>query len=162
MAQMQKPFRMAMTLGLAAAIGALPAPFLSSSANAQSGVLPSDPQDFQCFVLLQQRRKAFVESPTLDPVRRAEFVNNLTIISAFYAGRISHYSSAEMVASFDSAIQEVAAASPQQRDGFANICANFYFRVMNVLSATLENTQPEGLPQAPPPPSPETGGVPQR
>lgn len=130
----------------------------SAPAHAQrGGVLPSDPQDFQCFVLLQERRAAFIASPTMDPTQKAEFVNNLTIISAFYAGRMSHYSSAEMVANFASANREVANATPQQRDAFANICANFYFQVMNVLVSTNQSTQ-----QPPAPPSPGIGSTPQR
>ena len=123
----------AMALGLAGMT--VPA---SAAVAQQAQVLPSDPQDFQCFVLLQQRRDAFIANQQITPEQRAEFVNNLTIISAFYAGRISHYSSAEAVSQFQSATAEVNAATPEQRDAFANICANFYLAVMNVLTATRQ------------------------
>jgi len=129
------PFWLAATgMGLAS----VPAPSFAQG----SGVLPADSQDFQCFVLLQQRRSAFVANPQLDAVRKAELVNNLTIISAFYAGRISHYSSGEAVGSFAAATAEVNAATPQQRDGFANICTDFYLRVMDVLIASGQPPAP--------------------
>lgn len=120
----------AMVLGSAGL--SVPTPAMSQAA----GVLPSNPEDFQCFVLLQQRRDAFAQGAQLDPVQRAEFINNLTIISAFYAGRISHYSAAEAVVQFQSATEQVNGASAQQRDAFANNCANFYVSVMNVLMQT--------------------------
>ena len=120
-------------MGLAGTV--LPVPAL---AQQQARVLPSDPQDFQCFVLMQQRRDAFIANQQLSVEQRTEFVNNLTIISAFYAGRISHYSSAEAVNQFQSATLEVNAATPEQRDAFANVCANFYLSVMNVLTATRQ------------------------
>lgn len=111
----------------------------------QAQVLPSDPQDFQCFVLLQQRREAFLANQQIPVEQRAEFVDNLTIISAFYAGRISHYSAAEAVGQFQSAVTEVNAATPEQRDAFANICSNFYVSVVNVLNTTRQQvgTQPQ-------------------
>ncbi len=101
-------------------------------------MLPADPQDFQCFVLLQQRRTAFLANQQITPEQRAEVVNNLTIISAYYAGRISHYSTAEAVPQYRSANAAVAAATPEQQDEFANICANAYLNVMNVLANTGE------------------------
>jgi len=127
-------FTTAIGLGLAS----VPAPSLAQ----QSGILPSDPQDFQCFVLLQQRRAVFLANQQLPVDQKAGFVNNLTIISAFYAGRISHYSSTEAVSSFAAANTEVNAASPEQRDAFANICANFYFRVMDLLVTSSQQTSP--------------------
>ncbi|QZH74856.1 MAG: hypothetical protein JY451_14590 [Erythrobacter sp.] len=137
-------------LALFAALGtglagiAAPVPFLSATAQAQQapppaqGVLPADPQDFQCFVMLQQRRNTFLANQQMDAAARAEVVNNLTIISAYYAGRISHYSSAEAIAQYRSANAAVAAATPEQQDEFANVCANFYLTVMNVLATTGE------------------------
>lgn len=122
----------AMGLGLAGM--SVPAPALAQ----QGAVLPADPQDFQCFVLLQQRRAAFMTNQQMPIEQRAQFVDNLTIISAFYAGRISHYSSAEAVPQFRSATAEIASATPEQRDAFANVCANFYVSVMNVLTTTGE------------------------
>ncbi len=124
-----------LTIWLAATgmgLASVPAPSFAQA----SGVLPADPQDFQCFVLLQQRREAFIATPQLDVTRKAELVNNLTIISAFYAGRMSHYSSGEAIASFTAATAEVNGATTQQRDGFANICTDFYLRVMDVLIAS--------------------------
>lgn len=120
-------------------------------------MLPADPQDFQCFVLLQQRRAAVLANPQLETVRKAELVNNLTIISAFYAGRISHYSSGEAVGSFASATTEVTGATPQQRDAFANICTDFYLRVMDVLVASGQPALP-APPLAPAPPTDGTSG----
>jgi hypothetical protein len=129
-----------LTLWLAATgmgLAFVPAPSFAQASGVQgSGVLAADPQDFQCFVLLQQRREAFIASPQLDITRKAELVNNLTIISAFYAGRMSHYSSGEAIASFTAAATEVNGATPQQRDAFANICTDFYLRVMDVLIAS--------------------------
>ena len=124
-----------MALGLAGMT--VPAP---AALAQQAQPIPSDPQDFQCFVLLQQRREAFIANQQITAQQRAEFVNNLTIISAFYAGRLSHYSSAEAVTQFQSATLEVNAATPEQRDAFANVCANFYLSVMNVLTATRQQT----------------------
>ena len=124
-----------LTIWLAATgmgLASVPAPSFAQA----SGVLPADPQDFQCFVLLQQRREAFIANPQIDVARKAELVNNLTIISAFYAGRMSHYSSGEAIASFTAAAAEVNGATTQQRDGFANICTDFYLRVMDVLIAS--------------------------
>ena len=121
-----------MSLGLAGL--SVPAPALAQ----QGGVLPADPQDFQCFVLLQQRRAAFMANEQLPVEQRAQFVDNLTIVSAFYAGRISHYSAGEAVAQFRNASAEIAAASPAQRDAFANVCTNFYVSVVNVLATTAE------------------------
>ena|GEM_PF-1538345 len=140
-------------LGLAS----VPAPSFAQGATIQStgaqgsGVLPADPQDFQCFVLLQQRRAAFIATPQLDAVRKAELVNNLTIISAFYAGRISHYSSGDAVGNFTAATTEVTGATPAQRDAFANICTDFYLRVIDVLIAS-------GPPAAPAPPLDSSAG----
>ena len=126
-------------LGLAS----VPAPsFAQPTAVQGSGFLPADPQDFQCFVLLQQRRAAFIANPQLDAVRKAELVNNLTIISAFYAGRISHYSSGEAVGNFASATTEVTDATAAQRDAFANTCTDFYLRVMDVLIASAPPAAP--------------------
>jgi len=129
-------------LGLAS----VPAPGLAQG----SGVLPADPQDFQCFVLLQQRRSAIIANPQLDAERKGELVNNLTIISAFYAGRISHYPSTDAGGNFAAATSEVNGASAEQRDGFANICANFYLQVMDVLIAGGGQPAPAALPAAPP------------
>ncbi|MCB2065065.1 MAG: hypothetical protein KDE15_00325 [Erythrobacter sp.] len=138
----------ALGLGLAS----VPAPVLAQ----QGGVLPSDPQDFQCFVLMQQRRALLTADRTLPPAQRADILNNLTIIAAFYAGRISHYSSAEAVFQFQSASAAVRGASPAQLDTFANTCANFYISVMQILTDTEQqaNTQQQvpqtGIPQQQP------------
>ena len=123
-------------LGLAGISLSALAPAPAQAQDAQ--VLPSDPQDFQCFVLLQQRREAFIANRQLPTEQRAEFINNLTIISAFYAGRISHYPAGEAVSQFQSAVAQVNAATPEQRDAFANICSNFYVSVLNVLTTTRQ------------------------
>ena len=115
----------------------------SSPASAQQArVLPSDPQDFQCFTLMQDRRDAFLANRSLDEARRAEFVNNLTIISGFYAGRLSHYSAADAQTQFQSARSELDAATPQQRDAFANICTDFYLSVMTALTSQRQPDVP--------------------
>ena len=103
-------------------------------------MLPSDPQDFQCFVLLQQRRAQLANGSQMRPEQRAEIINNLTIISAFYAGRLSHYSSDEAVAQFREAAGLIAGSDRQQLDRFANTCANFYLSVMEVLGNTNMQT----------------------
>ncbi|RJY08518.1 hypothetical protein D6201_03320 [Aurantiacibacter aquimixticola] len=128
---------MAAATALASGLASIAAPAPIAAAQ-QTRILPADPQDFQCYVLLQQRRSAFLANATLPTEQRAEFVNNLTIISAFYAGRISHYSSAEAVSQFQSARTELDAASAEQRDAFANVCTSFYVSVANLLSATSE------------------------
>ena len=117
---------------------ALPAPALAQN----TGVLPADPQDFQCFVLLQQRRGSYVANQQMDAAERAEVVNNLTIISAYFAGRISHYSSADAVAQFQTARAQIDGATPEQRDAFAGRCANFYLAVMNVLTTSGQQNAP--------------------
>ncbi len=130
----------AMSMGLAAA----PAPTL---AQAGQGVLPSNPQDFQCFVLMQQRRTLLTADTSLPAAQRVDILNNLTIIAAFYAGRISHYSSAEAVSQFQSANAALRGASPAQLDNFANTCANFYLSVMQILANT--DAQANTVQQAP-------------
>lgn len=139
----------ALGMGLAGVTTLAPAPALAQ----QSGVLPSDPQDFQCFVLMQQRRTLLTADRTLQPAQRADILNNLTIIAAFYAGRISHYSSAEAVFQFQSANAAIRGASPVQLDTFANTCANFYISVMQLLTDTdaQANTQQQ-VPQTGIPP----------
>ncbi|RPF70322.1 hypothetical protein [Aurantiacibacter spongiae] len=125
-------------LGLAIA----PAPALAQQqAQPRSAVLPSNPQDFQCFALMQQRRAAYIANPQAAPANRAELINNLTIISAFYAGRLTHYPAADAAAQFASARSELAAATPQQRDAFAGVCTQFYLTVMDAL------INPDGQPQ---------------
>lgn len=123
----------ALGLGLTAVSAPIPA-----LAQVSQGVLPSNPQDFQCFVLMQQRRGLLSVNTTLPAQQRVDIMNNLTIISAFYAGRISHYSSADAVFQFQSAQAALGGASPAQLDEFANTCANFYLSVMNVLDSTAQ------------------------
>ena len=132
------------SLGLAGVSTLAPAPALAQ----QQGVLPSNPQDFQCFVLMQQRRSQLATTATLPPEQRVDIMNNLTIISAFYAGRLSHYSSAEAVAQFRMAAGLIANSNRQQLDNFANTCANFYLSVMEVLGNT--NLQANAPQQTPP------------
>ena len=125
-----------------------------ASAPASAQVLPADPQDFQCYTLMQDRRAALLQNRTLPPTQRADIYNNLTIISAFYAGRISHYSSAEAVGQFQSARAELDGATPEQRDAFANICANFYVSVTDLLGSTMQSvTQVRTTPQTAVPPA---------
>ncbi|WP_338244989.1 hypothetical protein [Aurantiacibacter hainanensis] len=138
---------LALAAGLAGGISLAPAPALAQSAR----VLPSDPQDFQCFVLMQQRRGQLANAASMTPEQRSEILNNLTIISAFYAGRLSHYSSAEAVAQFRQAAGLIASSNRQQLDRFANTCANFYLSVMEVLGNT--NLQANAPQQA----APQTG-----
>ncbi|WAT18403.1 hypothetical protein OZN62_02150 [Aurantiacibacter sp. MUD11] len=139
----------ALSMGLAGVSTLAPAP----AAAQQAGVLPSDPQDFQCFVLMQQRRSLLMANTTLPAAQRVDILNNLTIISAFYAGRISHYSSADAVAQFRSAQQAINGASPAQLDEFANVCANFYLSVMQILdntsrqANTVQQVPQTGIPQ---------------
>lgn len=138
-----------LALGAGLAISPVPAP---TPAHAQQGqVLAADPQDFQCFVLMQRRRAELSATSTMAPDQRVDILNNLTIISAFYAGRLSHYSSAEAVAQFRLASSLIANSNRLQLDNFANTCANFYLSVMEVLATT--NTQAN----APQQPAPQTG-----
>ncbi len=138
-------------LALGAGLATVPAPALAQDA----GVLPADPQDFQCFVLMQQRRTELSNLTSMPADQRVDILNNLTIISAFYAGRLSHYSSAEAVSQFRSAVGLIANSNRQQLDSFASTCANFYLNVMEVLGNT--NAQ-ANMPQQP---APQTG-VPQQ
>lgn len=141
----------ALGMGLAGVSTLAPAPALAQ----QGGVLPSDPQDFQCFVLMQQRRTLLTADRTLPAQQRVDILNNLTIIAAFYAGRISHYSSAEAVAQFQSANAAIHGASPAQLDTFANTCANFYISVMQILTDTdVQANTPQQVPQTGIPPQP--------
>ncbi len=132
-------------LALGAGLATVPAPALAQN----NQVLASNPQDFQCFVLMQQRRAQVAGAANLTPEQRVDILNNLTIISAFYAGRLSHYSSEEAVTQFRSAASLIANANRQQRDNFANTCANFYLSVMEVLGNT--NAQANAPQQATPP-----------
>ena len=138
---------LAFGLGLAGATSLGPAPALAQDGR----VLPGDSQDFQCFVLMQQRRTQLATVASMPAEQRVDILNNLTIISAFYAGRLSHYSSAEAVAQFRAAAGLIADANAQQRDAFANTCASFYLSVMEVLGNT--NAQAN----APQQPAPQTG-----
>ncbi len=140
-----------LALGAGLALSPVPAP---TPALAQQGTLPANPQDFQCFVLMQQRRTELLNTASMPPEQRVDILNNLTIISAFYAGRLSHYSSAEAVGQFRAASTLIANSNRQQLDNFANTCANFYLSVMEVLgntnvqaNATRQNTPQTGIPQ---------------
>ncbi|MFB0611467.1 hypothetical protein [Aurantiacibacter poecillastricola] len=137
-------------LALGAGLAIAPPPALSQ----QGRVLPADPQDFQCFVLMQQRRAVLSRNNSIPPQQRADILNNLTIISAFYAGRLSHYSSAEAVSQFRSAAAIISGSTDEQLDTFANDCASFYLSVMDVLGNT---SQQANSPQQQPPQT----GVPQ-
>ena len=138
-------------LALGAGLANVPAPALAQNA----GVLPADPQDFQCFVLMQQRRTELAGNNSVPPEQRVDIMNNLTIISAFYAGRLSHYSTADAIPQFRSAAMLIRNSNRQQLDTFANTCASFYLSVMEVLGNT--GTQAN----APQQPAPQTG-VPQQ
>jgi len=144
---------LATTLALGAGLALSPVPAPTPAFAQQATVLPSNPQDFQCFVLMQQRRAELVNAANMPPEQRVDILNNLTIISAFYAGRLSHYSSAEAVAQFRMAADLIANSNRQQLDNFANTCANFYLSVMEVLGNTnqqansQQNTPQLGVPQ---------------
>lgn len=138
-------------LALGAGLANVPAPALAQNA----GVLPADPQDFQCFVLMQQRRAELANNNSMSADQRVDIMNNLTIISAFYAGRLSHYSTAEAVPQFRSGAALIRNSNRQQLDTFANTCANFYLSVMDVLGNTSVQAN------APQQPTPQTG-VPQQ
>ncbi|MGB3796351.1 MAG: hypothetical protein WA957_08605 [Alteraurantiacibacter sp.] len=139
----------AAALALGAGLANVPAPALAQNA----GVLPADPLDFQCFTLMQQRRTQLANAANMPADQRVDIMNNLTIISAFYAGRISHYASNEAVAQFRSATQLIGNSNRQQLDIFANTCANFYLSVMEVLGNTSVQAnapqQPAPQPRAP-------------
>ncbi|MWV27970.1 hypothetical protein [Aurantiacibacter rhizosphaerae] len=127
-------------LALGAGLANVPAPALAQSA----AFLPAEPQDFQCFTLMQQRRTQVANAPSLTAEQRVEILNNLTIISAFYAGRLSHYSSAEAGSQFRAAATLIGNSNRQQLDAFANTCANFYLSVMELLGNTsIQATNPQ-------------------
>ncbi len=134
-------------LALGAGLASAPAPALAQN----PGYLPAVPQDFQCFVLMQQRRTQLAGANNLSPEQRVEIMNNLTIISAFYAGRLSHYSSAEAVSQMRAATELVNSSNRRQLDAFANTCASFYLSVMEVLGTTSAQAN------APQQPAPQTG-----
>ena len=128
---------------------AMSAPLLAQAAQNQAGraqsylaqpapaspsnVLPADTRDFECFVLLQQRRSDLVAATDISPDQRATLVNNLTIISAYYAGRISHYPGDQATAQFSAGRARIEGASLEQRGAAASSCADFYLSVMEVL-----------------------------
>ncbi|GAA5057915.1 hypothetical protein GCM10023208_23890 [Erythrobacter westpacificensis] len=139
---------LASTLALGAGLAISSVPASTPALAQQQGTLPADPQDFQCFVLMQQRRTELLNTASLPPEQRVDILNNLTIISAFYAGRLSHYSSAEAVSQFRSAANLIASSNRQQLDTFANTCANFYLSVMQVLGNTSQQANaPQDTPQ---------------
>lgn len=129
-----------LVLGLAA----MPAPFLFSGlvsgllptpASAQTAptTLPTNVDDYRCFVLIQDRQKAYLANTAIDEVERVQVVNNLIIIAAFFAGRMTHYSTDSAEQTFERVRGELAAMTPAQRTEQGNRCANFYLSVIELL-----------------------------
>ena len=123
---------------------AMPAPLLAQSSSAQAylaqpvpaapaTVLPAEARDFECFVLMQQRRAEIAGATGMSAEQRATLVNNMTIISAYYAGRISHYPGDEATAQFSAAFDRIEQATPEQRGSAATACADFYLSVIQLI-----------------------------
>jgi len=126
----------AITLGLAGAGLLAPAPLIARDAAEQ--------RDFECFVLLQDRRNGISANASLDPAQRTQIVNNLTIISAYYAGIISRAPYHQVMANLVLARQQLANATSEQRDVFAAQCTNRYLTMLNTLTASAAQVAPQG------------------
>ena len=126
----------AMTLGLAGAGLLAPAPL-----SAQDAV---EARDYECFVLLQERRNGIAANASLDPAQRAQIINNLTIISTYYAGIISRHPYNQVISNLASARQQIAAATPEQRDAFATQCTNRYLAMLEALTTNSAHAAPQG------------------
>lgn len=124
----------AIGLGLAA----MPAPFLfPNPAQAQaaqaSDTLPTNLNDYRCFVLIQDRQQAYMSNAEIDEIELVQVVNNLIIIAAFYAGRMTHYSTVGAEENFATVRAELADMSPEARTETGNNCATFYLSVIELL-----------------------------
>ncbi len=104
----------------------------------------AEPRDYECFVLLQDRRTGISANASLDPAQRELIVNNLTIISAYYAGIISRAPYHQVLANLAIARQQLAAATAEQRDVFAGQCTNRYLTMLNSLTANSTQANPQG------------------
>ncbi len=135
----------ALVLGLTAMSAPFPHLAQAQSGDAQaatsSRTLPAVLSDFRCYALLTERRDAFMASSEDLSVQQVEVINNLTIIAAFFAGRITHYSNDEAQPMFDTARAQIAAASAEQRDRLAQACTNGYLGVINYLDEVESTPQ---------------------
>ena len=131
-----RPLLAAITLGLAGAGLLAPAPLAAQAA--------AETRDYECFVLLQERRSGFAANTGMDPAQRAEILNNLTIISAYYAGIISRHPYHQVMTSLAAAQRQLAAATSEQRDLFATQCTNRYIAMLNSLTASSASVAPQG------------------
>ena len=121
-------------IGMVAAGAGILAP---AALSAQSSAPVAEARDFECFVLLQQRREGISANAQLAPEQRAQIVNNLTIISAFYAGIISRAPYHAVMANLAAARANVAGGSAEQRDAFAAQCTNRYLSMLDALLLTI-------------------------
>ena len=124
---------MAIALGLAAT----PAPFAAQAQGqrqpAVPNILPMNIADVRCHVLLRQRLDAYVADNRVATEERVKVVNNLIIISAFYAGRLSLYPADDAVDAYARARRDIARITSEQRDRVAQECASFYRNVTGSL-----------------------------
>ncbi len=130
-----RPVFAAMTLGLAGAGFLAPAPL-----SAQSVV---QLRDYECVVLLQERRGGIGTNASLDPAQRAQIVNNLTIISAYYAGIVSRHPHDQVVDNLALARQQIASATPEHRDLLATLCTDRYLVTLEALSTHSAQAAPQ-------------------
>lgn len=126
----------AITLGLAGAGLLAPAPLFAQNAVEQ--------RDYECFVLLQERRTGINANAGLDPAQRAQIVNNLTIISAYYAGIISRAPYHQVIANLALASEQLGVATAEQRDLFATQCSSRYLTMFNALTANAAQRDSQG------------------
>ena len=102
--------------------------------QARPPIIPMNVRDVRCYTLLRQRQANVLATEGIDQALRAQVVNNLVIVAAFYAGRLTHYPTEQAQAAFAQAQSDLAAATPDQREAFAGQCANFYLGVVEALT----------------------------
>ena len=123
----------AIGLGVAGAAMIAPAPL-----SADIATPAVDTRDFECFVLLQERRTGIAANLQLDAAQRAQIVNNLTIISAYYVGLMSRHPYDTVMTSLATAKRNIDAASAEQRDVFAGVCTNRYLTMVTAITASAQ------------------------
>lgn len=127
-----------LSLLAAAGLGLAGAALVASAPLSAQTTAASASRDFECFVLLQDRRTGISANAQLDAAQRAQIVNNLTIISAFYAGILSRLPYGDVLAGLAQARRDISAANAEQRDAFAAQCTNRYLTTLNSLTATAQ------------------------
>lgn len=133
----------ALSLAIAAGLAVMPAPLAARAKHSRNAgarhTLPANPSDFFCFVLLQKQIDGYPGGGKT--ASDQEIVNNLKIVSAFYAGRMTHYPAADAQRNFTVAYKDLKAAKADQLPARVTKCTNFYLQVMAYLGQTTSQAR---------------------